>query len=124
MEAGLESAEKLAQILQTYGGWAMVVVLLVALYYLYKVTRNDIIDLREKRHVEFIAVLTEATKALLATASAQERASNVLESANDILNETAKSNARVVQAITFCERVHSIRPGGGGNGNVIGASQG
>ena len=95
----MDTAEKIVQMLQTYGAWGMVVILLGGVYGLWCYSCRIL----ERRHKEFTTVLEETTKALAATAQAQERTSKTLEKATEVLEKTQESNAAVMQVVQFCQ---------------------
>jgi len=60
MVAISNTTESLAKILDQYGPWALCVVLLIAIYWMFKYFMN----LLEKRNTQFADILTETTAAL------------------------------------------------------------
>lgn len=97
----------LAKMLNTYGAWGMVIILCIACWKLWSYSHKAL----EKRHGEFTDVLRETTKALSATAKAQEEASKTLDKAVEVLEASQKSNASVAEATRICRSTQQGRAG-------------
>ncbi len=81
----------LAAFLQTYGGWAIAAITLIALAHIYKTTS----DLLEKRHSEFVSILKEASHALLSASTSITKMTSML----DRIESSMKKDEELVKEI-------------------------
>lgn len=95
----MKGAEKIVQMLQTYGAWGMVVILLFAVWGLWRYSCKVL----EQRHVEIMTILEETTKAMAATAQGLERSSELQKKSAEIMEKAQQSNAAMTQVIQFCQ---------------------
>jgi len=91
---GIADVEQATKILQQYGPWAVVVILLAAIFYLYR-HMNKRIDtltehygnLLEKRHDQFIQVLTDSAATLKQCKDEIKESKDVSKESNQLMGE-------------------------------------